>query len=96
MESVHFICTRTGPKSTRIDRPPRPGVPKGTRGRLPGTKHFQTGNIMTDLIELLLDSKTTFSKQKIQKHTPESQNFRAARALSHDHDVISGNHSVAE
>ena len=78
---VFFFIPKRGPKGTRIDRPPRPRVPKGTRGRLPGTKNIQTGNIMTDLIELFLDSKATFYKQKIQKYTPESQNFRAARAL---------------
>ena len=85
---MFFLVPVRVPKGTRIDQPPRPRVPKGSLVGLSGTKKIQTGNIMTDLIELLLNSKTLFSKQKIQKYTPETQNL-ALRALSHDHDDIS-------
>ena len=85
---TYFFVPVWVPKGTRFDLPLRQRVPKSTRGKLPGTKKFHNGNATTELIEVFLDSKATFFKQKIQNNAPEFKIF-ALRALSHDHDDIS-------
>ena len=86
------------PKGTRFDLPLRQRVRKSTRGRLPGTKIFQTGNIMTDLMSYIWTRKQHFLSKKYKSIHPNPIFSRCARSLPHDYNVISCNvsHPVAE
>ena len=96
VEPVFFKVPVWVRKGTRFDLPLRQRVRKSTRGRLPGTKIFQTGNIMTDLMSYIWTRKQHFLSKKYKSIHPNPIFSRCARSLPHDHNVISCSHPVAE